>query len=222
MGCRPGLQKSALILTVAFLFGSTALSSVTLAHALSNTDRVSESLRSGGDPGFFAAAEAVGTKPSMGWNSWNRFGSDGLNEVLVRETADAMVSSGMLAAGYDIVALDDGWSANARDGSGNLTNDPVKFPSGMKDLGDYIHARGLRYGIYASIGTATCTGKDPGSLGHEFQDVATFASWGVDYIKADRCDASGLVMKDIYTRWRNAIIASGRPILLSASDNNPS
>jgi len=244
MGCRPGLRKSAFILIVAFLFGSTALSSVTWSHALF-AERGSEFLRSGGDPGFFAtaersrtdrtpvsvgpfvareqgsAAEAVGTKPSMGWNSWNRFGSDGLNEVLVRETADAMVSSGMLAAGYDIVALDDGWSADARDGSGNLTNDPVKFPSGMKALGDYIHARGLRYGIYASIGTATCTGHDPGSLDHEFQDVATFASWGVDYIKADRCDASGLVMKDIYARWRDAIIASGRSIVLSASDNSP-
>src|SRR5947209_4472388 len=221
MGCRPGLRKSAFILTVAFLFGSTALSSVTLSHALSNADRVPEFIRSSGDSGSFAAAEMIGTKPTMGWNSWNRFGTDGLDEVLVHETADAMVSSGMLAAGYDVVALDDGWSSNARDGSGNLTNDPVKFPSGMKALGDYIHARGLRYGMYASIGTATCTGNDPGSLDHEFQDVATFASWGVDYIKADRCNASGLVMKDIYARWRDAIVASGRSIVLSASDNSP-
>jgi len=221
MGCRPGLRKSAFILTVAFLFGSTALSSVTLSHALSNADRVPEFIRSSGDSGSFAAAETIGTKPTMGWNSWNRFGTDGLDEVLVHETADAMVSSGMLAAGYDVVALDDGWSSNARDGSGNLTNDPVKFPSGMKALGDYIHARGLRYGMYASIGTATCTGNDPGSLDHEFQDVATFASWGVDYIKADRCNASGLVVKDIYARWRDAIVASGRSIVLSASDNSP-
>src|SRR5437667_3176155 len=221
MGCRPGLRKSAFILTVAFLFGSTALSYVTLSHALSNADHVPEFIWSSGDSGSFAAAETIGTKPTMGWNSWNRFGTDGLDEVLVHETADAMVSSGMLAAGYEVVALDDGWSSNARDGSGNLTNDPVKFPSGMKALGDYIHARGLRYGMYASIGTATCTGNDPGSLDHEFQDVATFASWGVDYIKADRCNASGLVMKDIYARWRDAIVASGRSIVLSASDNSP-
>src|SRR2546430_12938776 len=221
MGCRPGLRKSAFILTVAFLFGSTALSSVTLSHALSNADRVPEFIRSSGDSGSFAAAETIGTKPTMGWNSWNRFGTDGLDEVLAHETADAMVSNGMLAAGYDFVALVDSWSSNARDGSGNLTNDPVKFPSGMKALGDYIHARGLRYGMYASIGTATCTGNDPGRLDHEFQDVATFASWGVDYIKADRCNASGLVMKDIFARWRDAIVASGRPILLSASDNTP-
>ena len=159
--------------------------------------------------------------PTMGWNSWNSFGCGGLTETLVRETADAMVNGGLLAAGYDTLTLDDCWSAVSRDSSGNLTNDPVKFPSGMKATGDYIHGRGLRYGIYASIGTATCTGGTAGSLDHEYLDVARFASWGVDYIKADRCNANGLVMKDIYARWRDAIIASGRPIVLSASDNNP-
>jgi alpha-galactosidase len=164
--------------------------------------------------------QANSTKPTMGWNPWNHF-ADAVDETLVRETADAMVSSGLLAAGYDVVALDDGWSATERDASGNLMNDPVDFPSGMKALGDYIHDKGLHFGIYASIGRSTCTGNDPGSLDHEMRDVATFASWGVDYIKADRCDADGLVMKDIYARWRDAIFASGRPILLSASDNNP-
>jgi alpha-galactosidase len=161
------------------------------------------------------------TGPTMGWNSWNAFGCRDLTETLVRETADAMVSSGLLAAGYDTLTLDDCWSAVSRDASGNLTNDPVKFPSGMKAIGDYIHSRGLQFGIYASIGTATCTGDTAGSLDHEFQDVAHFASWGVDYIKADRCNANGLVMKDIYARWRDAIVASGRPIVLSASDNTP-
>lgn len=161
------------------------------------------------------------TKPPMGWNSWNQFACGGLDETLIRETADAMVSSGLLAAGYDTLTLDDCWSAVSRDSAGNLTNDPVKFPSGMKAIGDYIHARGLRYGIYASIGTSTCTGHTAGSLNHETRDVATFASWGVDYVKADRCNASGLVMKDIYARWRDAIVASGRPIVLSASDNTP-
>jgi len=161
------------------------------------------------------------TPPSMGWNSWNQFACSGLDESLVRQTADAMVSSGLLAAGYNTLTLDDCWSSVSRDSRGNLTNDPVKFPSGMKAIGDYIHANGLRYGIYASIGTTTCTGHTAGSLDHEAQDVATFAAWGVDYIKADRCNASGLVMKDIFARWRDAIVASGRPILLSASDNTP-
>ena len=161
------------------------------------------------------------TPPTMGWNSWNAFGCHGLTETLVRETTDAMVNGGLLAAGYDTLTLDDCWSAVSRDASGNLTNDPAKFPSGMKAVGDYIHSRGLKYGIYASIGTATCSGGTAGSLDHEYQDVAQFASWGVDYIKADRCNADGLVMKDIYARWRGAIIASGRSIVLSASDNNP-
>src|SRR3989442_13491898 len=159
--------------------------------------------------------------PTMGGDRWNWFGGGGLTERPVRETADAMVNGGLLAAGYDTLTLDDCWSAVSRDSSGNLTNDPVKFPSGMKAIGDYIHSRGLKYGIYASIGTATCTGGTAGSLDHEYLDVARFASWGVDYIKADRCNADGLVMKDIYARWRDAIVASGRSIGLSASDNNP-
>ncbi len=171
--------------------------------------------------GVMASVGMTASAPTMGWNSWNSFGCGGLTETLVRETADAMVNGGLLAAGYDTLTLDDCWSAVSRDSSGNLTNDPVKFPSGMKAIGDYIHDRGLKYGIYASIGTATCTGGTAGSLDHEYLDVARFASWGVDYIKADRCNADGLVMKDIYARWRDAIIASGRSIGLSASDNNP-
>src|SRR5881409_2217823 len=171
--------------------------------------------------GVMASVGMTASAPTMGWNSWNSFGCGGLTETLVRETADAMVNGGLLAAGYDTLTLDDCWSAVSRDSSGNLTNDPVKFPSGMKAIGDYIHSRGLKYGIYASIGTATCTGGTAGSLDHEYLDVARFASWGVDYIKADRCNADGLVMKDIYARWRDAIIASGRSIGLSASDNNP-
>ncbi len=171
--------------------------------------------------GVMASVGMTASAPTMGWNSWNSFGCGGLTETLVRETADAMVNGGLLAAGYDTLTLDDCWSAVSRDSSGNLTNDPVKFPSGMKAIGDYIHGRGLKYGIYASIGTATCTGGTAGSLDHEYMDVARFASWGVDYIKADRCNADGLIMKDIYARWRDAIVASGRSIVLSASDNNP-
>src|SRR3989442_14344007 len=97
--------------------------------------------------------------------------SSDLTETLVHEIADAMVNGGLLAAGYDTLTIDDCWSAVSRDSSGNLTNDPVKFPSGMKAIGDYIHARGLKYGIYASIGTATCTGGTAGSLDHEYLDV---------------------------------------------------
>src|SRR5256712_7616270 len=93
MGCRPGLRKSAFILTVAFLFGSTALSSVTLSHALSNADRVPEFIRASVDSGSFAAAETIATKATMGCDSWNRLGTDCLDDVLVHDTADAMFSS---------------------------------------------------------------------------------------------------------------------------------
>src|SRR5256884_5582796 len=123
------------------------------------------------------------TPRTMGWNSGNALGCHGLTETLVRETADAMVNGGLLAAGYDTLTLDDCWSAVSRDASGNLTNDPAKFPSGMKAVGDYIHSRGLKYGIYASIGTATCGGGTAGSLDHANHEGARIASWGGDYIK---------------------------------------
>jgi alpha-galactosidase len=157
--------------------------------------------------------------PPMGWNSWNKFGCGKINEQLIRDIADALVSSGLASAGYATLTVDDCWSAKTRTDAGELTADALKFPSGMKALADYVHGRGLRFGIYASIGTATCTGKTPGSLDQEARDVATFASWGVDYIKADRCNADGLNMHEIYARWRRALDASPRPMVLSASDN---
>lgn len=161
-------------------------------------------------------------KPTMGWNSWNHFACN-INETLVKQTADAMSAGGptsLLASGYDVLTLDDCWLAPYRDAAGNLTNNQTTFPGGMKALGDYIHARGLRYGLYISIGTRTCEGK-AGSLGHETRDLATLVSWGVDYIKADRCGTDGMVMSDLYGRWRDLILASGRPIVLSASYNSP-
>src|SRR5438034_263288 len=222
MGRTLNRQRSAFVLC--FAIGMVGLTIFPLS--LQALTRPSQ----GAMPGFVPGLTTPGmindatnaTPPTMGWNSWNAFACSGLDESLVRQTADAMVSSGLLAAGYNTLTLDDCWSAVSRDSNGKLTNDPAKFPSGMKAIGDYIHSQGLRYGIYASIGTSTCTGHTAGSLDHETRDVATFASWGVDYIKADRCNASGLVMKDLFARWRDAIVASGRPILLSASDNNPS
>jgi alpha-galactosidase len=157
----------------------------------------------------------------MGWNSWNHFACN-IDETLTKQTADAMVAGGpnsLLAAGYDVLTLDDCWLAAYRNAAGDLTNDPTTFPGGMKALGDYIHARGLRYGLYISIGTRTCMGK-AGSLGHEARDLATLVSWGVDYIKADRCGTDGMVLSDLYAQWRDLIRASGRPIILSASYNS--
>jgi alpha-galactosidase len=124
-------------------------------------------------------------KPPMGWNSWTCFGTE-INESLIRDTAAAMVSKGLLAAGYEYVIVDDGWMDTTRDRNGKLKPCPIKFPSGMKALGEYIHSLGLKFGIYTSVGRYTCEGY-PGSYGHEEVDAATFHDWGVDYVKIDWC-----------------------------------
>ena len=124
--------------------------------------------------------------PPMGWNSWNKFGCN-INEQLIRDTADAMVSSGMTAAGYKYVNIDDCWMAPQRDAEGRLAPDPVRFPNGIKALADYVHAKGLKLGIYSSAGSHTCAGK-PASQNHETVDAQTWASWGVDLLKYDNCN----------------------------------
>jgi alpha-galactosidase len=155
--------------------------------------------------------------PQMGWNDWNAYGCN-VNEQLVEQTADAMVANGMKAAGYDYVNIDDCWLEKQRDANGNLVPDPNKFPDGIKGVADYVHSKGLKLGIYEDAGTATCAGY-PGSLGHEQQDAATFASWGVDYLKYDNCNNAGSTTKqqyiDRYTAMRDALEATGRPILYS-------
>jgi alpha-galactosidase len=152
--------------------------------------------------------------PPMGWNSWNKFGCKGLNEKVVRDTADAMASNGMKDAGYRFVILDDCWQTG-RDASGNIVADAERFPSGMKALGDYIHSKGLKFGIYTDAGTMTCA-KRPGSIGHEYQDAKQYANWGVDYLKEDWCNTlPGQNSEASYTLMRNALADSGRPIVFS-------
>ena len=124
--------------------------------------------------------------PPMGWNSWNKFGCD-VSEKLIRETADAVVSTGMKDAGYQYVVIDDCWQVS-RDAQGNIVPSPEHFPSGIKALGDYVHAKGLKFGIYSDAGTETCQGR-PGSRGYEFQDARQYAAWGVDYLKYDWCSS---------------------------------
>jgi len=150
--------------------------------------------------------------PPMGWNTWNRFGCS-INEDLVRKTADAMVSSGMRDAGYQYVIIDDCWQGT-RDAEGNIRPDPKRFPSGMKALGDYIHAKGLKFGIYSDAGKLTC-GKRPGSYGHEYQDARTYASWGVDYLKYDWCSTYTQDAQSSYETMSDALRATGRPIVFS-------
>src|SRR5580658_9775151 len=152
--------------------------------------------------------------PPMGWNSWNKYGCKGLNEKVVRETADTMVRSGMKDAGYQVVILDDCWQTG-RDADGNIIADAERFPSGIKALADYIHSKGLKFGIYTDVGTMTCA-KRPGSIGHEFQDAKQYANWGVDYLKEDWCNTlPGQNSESSYTLMRNALAESGRPIVFS-------
>ncbi|MGG4402272.1 glycoside hydrolase family 27 protein [Paenibacillus amylolyticus] len=159
--------------------------------------------------------QVLGFAPALGWNSWNTFTWD-INEQLIRDVADVFVSEGYLAAGYEYIVIDDCWSLKERDASGNLVADPEKFPSGMRALSDYIHSKGLKFGMYSCVGTHTCAGY-PGSFEHEFQDVALFAEWGVDYLKYDYCFKPRHISGELlYKRMSLALKNCGRDILFSA------
>ncbi|HUO97599.1 MAG TPA: glycoside hydrolase family 27 protein [Rhizomicrobium sp.] len=159
--------------------------------------------------------------PPMGWNSWNKFACN-VNEKIVRAQADAMATSGMRDAGYQYIVIDDCWQAG-RDKNGNIQADPKKFPSGMKRLADYVHSKGLKFGIYSDAGTRTCGGYE-GSRGHEFQDAKQYAAWGVDYLKYDWCNTGKQNAQASYLAMSRALQASGRPIVFSLcewGDNTP-
>jgi alpha-galactosidase len=151
--------------------------------------------------------------PPMGWNSWNTFKAD-INEELVKEMADAFISHGYKEAGYEYITIDDCWMAMERDSLGNLVPHPEKFPNGIKAVADYIHSKGLKFGIYGCAGNLTCAGY-PGNRGHEYQDALTYASWGVDYLKYDWCNTDGLNAPAAYTTMRDALFAAKRPVVFS-------
>ena len=165
---------------------------------------------------LFASASALDNgqamKPQMGWNSWNHFGCN-LNEATVRSTAKTIVDSGLSKVGYTYVNLDDCW-ADHRDNATRVIPDARAFPSGMFQLGQYIHGLGLKFGIYSDSGSKTCAGR-PGSLTHEVIDALTYAAWGVDYLKYDNCYDDGTSPKVRYPPMRDALNATGRPILFS-------
>ncbi|MEK4436294.1 glycoside hydrolase family 27 protein [Paenibacillus sp. FSL K6-2862] len=157
----------------------------------------------------------MGFAPALGWNSWNTFTWD-INEQLIRDVADVFVTEGYLDAGYEYIVIDDCWSLKERNADGNLVADPAKFPSGMKALADYIHDKGLKFGMYSCVGTHTCAGY-PGSFEHEFQDAALFAEWGVDYLKYDYCFKPRHISGELlYKRMSLALKNCGRDILFSA------
>lgn len=150
--------------------------------------------------------------PPMGWNSWNKFACD-VSESLIREMADAAVTSGMKDAGYQYIVIDDCWQVG-RDDSGNIMPDAKRFPSGMKALADYIHSRGLKFGIYSDAGTGTCQNR-PGGRGYEFQDARQYAASGVDYLKYDWCNHSTQNSEASYSIMRDALAKTGRKIVFS-------
>ena len=156
--------------------------------------------------------DGLALTPPMGWNSWNTFACN-VDEALIREMADAVVSSGMKDAGYAYIVIDDCWHGQ-RDSLGFIHPDAQRFPSGIKALAEYIHSKGLKFGIYSCAGDQTCGGR-PGSRGHEYQDAISYAQWGVDYLKYDWCNNTGLNSVGAYTTMRDALYAAGRPIVFS-------
>jgi len=159
-----------------------------------------------------APAMLLAPVPPMGFNTWNKFGCD-VDETLIRQTADAMVETGMRDAGYRYLVIDDCWQVE-RGADGRIIADPKKFAGGMKALADYVHSKGLLFGLYTDIGPKTCAGR-PASAGFFEIDAATYAEWGVDYIKVDWCNCDDLDAPAEYARFRDALRKSGRPIVLS-------
>jgi len=170
----------------------------------------------------------IGRKPPIGWNSWctgdgilkpslcNLAGRDPCSESEVKSIADAMVEQGLRDIGYEYVVLDDCWSDTERDANGELQPESKKFPSGMKHLSDYVHQKGLKFGLYTSVGDETCKGKRPGSFGHYETDANTLAKWGIDFVKMDHCGNKGNFSdQDLYGEMSKALNKTGRPILFS-------
>uniref|UniRef100_A0A1D1Y471 Alpha-galactosidase n=1 Tax=Anthurium amnicola TaxID=1678845 RepID=A0A1D1Y471_9ARAE len=156
----------------------------------------------------------LGRTPQMGWNSWNHFQCN-IDVQMIKETANAMVSTGLASLGYKYINLDDCWAELNRDSQGNLVAKASTFPSGIKSLADYVHSKGLLLGVYGDAGSYTCSKTMPGSLGHEEQDAKTFASWGVDYLKYDNCNNLGISPKERYDKMSKALLNSGRQIFFS-------
>jgi len=174
------------------------------------------------DKEFKGKFQHLANTPPMGWNSWNTFETK-IDEKLVKQTADIMVASGMKEAGYSYIVLDDGWMARDRDINGNLIPDTIKFPNGMKSLIEYVHSKGLKFGLYNCAGTKTCAGY-PGTRGYEYQDARFYADLGIDFLKYDWCNTEGISAKEAYTTMSNALKTAGKPIVFSLcewGDNQP-
>lgn len=169
-----------------------------------------------------AETNGVALLPPMGFNPWAQVGTD-ISESWIEGVADQMATNGMKAAGYQYVNVDDGW-AGFRDTNGTIVADTNKFPHGLKAVADYVHAKGLKFGLYTTGGTNTCA-EYVGSAGHEVQDANTFASWGVDYVKFEGCDLPWWELipheQTVSLRMGQALLHSGRPMVFSLSIGAP-
>jgi len=165
-------------------------------------------------PKLRADVDHLALTPPMGWYPWNEFGQDPQDEKLIRQIVEALISSGMKDAGYAYVGPDEG-ICFSRGADGKLTPNLARYPSGLRGLGDYIHARGLKYALYTDAGTRTCSKAMPGTRDHENEDMAAFATWRADYVKVDWCNAEGQDPKQSYSALRDAQLAAGRPIVFS-------
>lgn len=166
--------------------------------------------------------ETLGLTPHMGWNSWNTFACD-IDEQLVKDVADKFVELGLKDAGYEYVIIDDGWMEMERGADLRLMPSKTKFPNGIKAVADYVHSKGLKFGIYNSAGWTTCAGY-PGTRGFEYLDAKQYAEWGVDFLKYDWCGTDNLNAQGAYTTMSKALAASGRDIFFNIcewGDNQP-
>lgn len=189
-----------------------AVMALTTAIAMPALAQIPAAMPAAPPPPSSAMSPILAATPPMGWNSWNKFACT-VDAAKVRRVADAMVASGMRDAGYVYVVIDDCWHG-PRDPNGFITADTARFPDGIKALADYVHARGLKFGIYSDAGAKTCGGR-PGSQGHEYQDALTYARWGVDYLKYDWCETGTRNAEEAYRTMAAALAASGRTILFS-------
>ena len=200
-------RRALIILAAIFVIGSI------LGSVAVSLDRAPSPVSSSvGTSSVSTSVSILASTPPMGWNSWNKFGCN-VSEDLIRQIADAMGASGMKDSGYQYVVIDDCWQVD-RDSNGNTVADAKRFPSGIKALADYVHAKGLKFGLYSDAGTKTCQGR-PGSRGYEYQDARQYAAWGVDYLKYDWCNTSTQDARSSYETMRAALEASGRPIVFS-------
>ncbi|MBT2508448.1 NPCBM/NEW2 domain-containing protein [Streptomyces sp. ISL-98] len=195
----------------AALLATTGLAAPAAAH--SDGTPPSPATAAPADP----LAEGLAPTPPMGFNNWNSTHCRAdFNEAMIKGIADIFVEKGLKEAGYEYVNLDDCWAKPQRDADGKLVPDPVRFPNGIKAVADYVHSKGLKFGIYTSAGTKTCNPAGfPGGLGHEYSDAKQFADWGVDYLKYDNCNNLGVDAKLRYKTMRDALRATGRPIVHS-------